>query len=201
MKHKEYTIRYGDTLQSIAGTFYNDAGRWMEIATYNGLEFPYIAEKAGRNVRTIGETLLIPLDADVEQGISTESWLDDFIGEDLELKQDFRSDIYGDLATVTGLQNLAQALDHRFMTERGELLYHPEYGSNLHQLVGRREPFILEMIELEIIETAYQDPRVDHIEIRTIEREGRKVFVECLITIVGQEAPHLVPFNLTVGGR
>ena len=43
-----------------------------------------------------------------------------------------------DLATVTELDNLRQALLLRFMTRQGELamLGHPDYGSRLHELIG-----------------------------------------------------------------
>lgn len=203
MKHKEYTIRYGDTLHVLANAFYNDAGRWREIANYNGLNYPYIIFEGDRlpNVKMLGDTILIPLLGVENRNLPTEQWLDTFIGEDLELKQDFSADIYGDLHSISGLQNLAQALNHRFMTEKGELVYHPEYGSNLHQLIGRREPFIKKLIELEVTETAYQDPRVENIEIRSLQLEGRRVQVDCLITVVGQESPTLVPFSLNMSGR
>lgn len=199
--HREYTIQYGDTLQSLSARFYNDARRWLDIARYNDLDYPYITNTPSGQpkVRTIGDTILIPLDPDVEQRPVVDNWIDEFCGEDFALHNDFGNDIYGDLATVVGLENLALALTHRFETERGELIYHPEYGSNLHMFVGRTEPFINKMIELEILETAYQDPRVEHIEVRFLERSGRKLMVECLITVVGQETPSVVPLNLTLG--
>ena len=43
-----------------------------------------------------------------------------------------------DVQTVSGRENLAQALVNRLLTRRGELtrLGHPKYGSRLHLLVG-----------------------------------------------------------------
>jgi phage baseplate assembly protein W len=43
-----------------------------------------------------------------------------------------------DLATVSELDNLQQALLLRFMTRHGEMtvLGHPDYGSRLHELIG-----------------------------------------------------------------
>jgi phage baseplate assembly protein W len=43
-----------------------------------------------------------------------------------------------DLATLTELDNLEQALLLRFMTRQGELAVfgHPDYGSRLHELIG-----------------------------------------------------------------
>jgi phage baseplate assembly protein W len=44
-----------------------------------------------------------------------------------------------DLATLSELDNLEQALLLRFMTRQGELtlLGHPDYGSRLHELIGQ----------------------------------------------------------------
>ena len=44
----------------------------------------------------------------------------------------------GDLDTVSGRTNMAQAIVNRLLTRRGELskLGHPDYGSRLHELVG-----------------------------------------------------------------
>lgn len=44
-----------------------------------------------------------------------------------------------DLEPVTGLDDLRQALLLRFLTQQGELagLGHPDYGSRLHELIGR----------------------------------------------------------------
>lgn len=41
-----------------------------------------------------------------------------------------------DLATVTGLDSLRQALIQRLLVRRGELSLHPRYGSRLHELRG-----------------------------------------------------------------
>jgi phage baseplate assembly protein W len=44
----------------------------------------------------------------------------------------------GDIATVSGRENLAQALINRLLTRKGDLtrLGHPDYGSRLHSLIG-----------------------------------------------------------------
>lgn len=51
---------------------------------------------------------------------------------------DLRRSVSGDLATVSGHENLVQAILNRLFTHRGELagLGHPRYGSRLHQLIG-----------------------------------------------------------------
>jgi len=65
-----------------------------------------------------------------------------------------------DLETLSGAENLIQALLLRFLTHRGELavLGHPNYGSRLHELIGepntetnrnRAKLFVLEMLQAE----------------------------------------------------
>jgi phage baseplate assembly protein W len=65
-----------------------------------------------------------------------------------------------DFRATTGRDNLAQAIVVRLLTPRGELtaLGHPEYGSRLHELVGRLNTattrnlaklFILESLQAE----------------------------------------------------
>ncbi len=51
---------------------------------------------------------------------------------------DLRRSASGDLATVSGRENLVQAILNRLFTRRGELtgLGHPRYGSRLHLLIG-----------------------------------------------------------------
>jgi phage baseplate assembly protein W len=87
-----------------------------------------------------------------------------------------------DVRTVSGADNLAQAVLIRLLTPVGELeaLGHPEYGSRLHSLVGRTntettrnlaklyilsslalEPRIAEVVELTVEPSAYDRSRVD----------------------------------------
>lgn len=76
---------------------------------------------------------------------------------------DLGATLGGDLATRTGLSNLAQAIVNRLLTRQGELaeLGHPDYGSRLHELVGelnnRRARILAEMY---IREALAQESRV-----------------------------------------
>jgi phage baseplate assembly protein W len=68
-----------------------------------------------------------------------------------------------DLGTVSGTANLAQAILLRLLTPRGELtaLAHPEYGSRLHELIGRQNtPTTRNLIKLFILESLKQEPRI-----------------------------------------
>jgi phage baseplate assembly protein W len=69
----------------------------------------------------------------------------------------------GDVQTVTGRENLVQAIVNRLLTRQGELaqLGHPQYGSRLHQLVGElHNARTRGLAELYIRESLAQEPRV-----------------------------------------
>lgn len=200
MQHREYTIKYGDSLHSLALVFYQDASKWHNIAEYNKLMFPYIIHDINKqmpNVLNIGDKILIPT-GDSTAPIAYGDWLDILCGEDLDLAS---FDVYGDVYSRSGVANMEQAIEHRLCTEKGELKYHPEYGSNLALLVGKQLPYIEKAIELEIIETLYQDDRIEHVEVLDLHRDKTAVLVTLLITLQGQESGTRLDLTLPFGGR
>jgi phage baseplate assembly protein W len=301
---KHYQIHDYDTMQQIAQLFYNNPARWMEIASYNSLDYPYLttdqnyqrdfpatgvvtftadsvvqddrtipkdtlvwvaaANKdityfvkfdtilpAGSasvdveiqcsypgsngnnrafaidstdlsgfsvtnkdpftnglslNVKKTGEYIMIPIDVVPDEIVYTAkdaNYLDLLGGEDFVLNDfyDFVTDAYGDLGSVKGLGNIAQAIKHRLETERGDLPYHPEYGSRLYQLIGRREPFIHKMVGLEIMETTLQDERVENVEINSVTVNQGIIYVDMNVQLIGQTAPQTLRMALFEGGQ
>ena len=72
----------------------------------------------------------------------------------------------GDLATVEGYANLAQAIINRLLTRKGELkkLGHPNYGSRLHTLVGELNNFRIQgRAEIYIRECPAQEKRIQEV--------------------------------------
>jgi phage gp46-like protein len=72
----------------------------------------------------------------------------------------------GDVATVTGRANLAQAIVNRLFTRQGELarLGHSTYGSRLHSLIGERNVIRAQgLAEIYIRESLGQEPRIAEI--------------------------------------
>jgi phage baseplate assembly protein W len=81
-------------------------------------------------------------------------------------KVDLQSSIGGDLQTVSGQANLAQAIINRLLTRRGELtrLGHPNYGSRLHQLIGEvNNNRTRGLAEIYIRECLAQESRIEEI--------------------------------------
>ena len=68
-----------------------------------------------------------------------------------------------DFEPRAGLENLAQAVMLRLLTPRGELaaLGHPEYGSRVHELIGRENTSTQRnLLKLFILEALQNEPRV-----------------------------------------
>jgi phage baseplate assembly protein W len=71
-----------------------------------------------------------------------------------------------DLATVSGVDNISQALLLRLLTARGalELLGHPEYGSRLHTLIGElNNESNRNRAKLYVLEALAQEPRLSRV--------------------------------------
>jgi phage baseplate assembly protein W len=74
------------------------------------------------------------------------------------------TDAAGDLAKLTGRENLAQALLLRLLTPRGALapLGHPAYGSRLGELIGQNKTESLRLLcRAFVLECVRQEPRVE----------------------------------------
>jgi phage baseplate assembly protein W len=77
-----------------------------------------------------------------------------------------------DMGVVSGSQNLAQAVIMRLLTPRGELstLGHPEYGSRLHEFIGRQNTETTRnLIKLHILESLQVEPRIEDLVEVTVE--------------------------------
>ena len=100
-----------------------------------------------------------------------------------------------DLETVSGLENLVQALTLRLLVDRGELagLAHPRYGSRIRDLIG--EPLDrpnLELLRRYVRQELLRDPRVEEVlQVAVTPRDARRDGVDVVArvrAISGQEA-------------
>ncbi|GAA5787153.1 hypothetical protein GCM10007860_33620 [Chitiniphilus shinanonensis] len=93
-----------------------------------------------------------------------------------------------DLETVSGIDNLLQALALRLLVDRGELggLGHPRYGSRIRDLLG--EPLDrpnLELMRRYVRQTLMQDPRVAEVVSVSVQAAGtRRDSVEVLAQVL-----------------
>jgi len=124
--------------------------------------------------------------------------MEELYGTDLKLlvgpRPDYEglsADLYvsskGDLETVSGRENLGQAILHRLLTRRGELsdTGHPNYGSRLHELIGEpNNDRTRDLLRLYAKECITQEARVKDIM-------GISVSVPA-------DNPHIVLLDITV---
>lgn len=196
-----YTIKSGDTIQVIAQKY---GLNWTDIVELNGLTFPYIDTTILNNsyqgvdtVAKLGDSLVIPTQGTAfptkTNGSSQElekyifgADLDIFSYADttsgiinLESEGQLSSDVKGDVKLCEGLSNLRQQLIIRLGTEKGALLLHPEFGSNILKYIGVRiTEELLTKIKLEAQECILSDPRVESISNLQIASNNTSIRVE-----------------------
>lgn len=104
-----------------------------------------------------------------------------------------------DLGLVQGVDNLGQAVLLRLLTPRGELteLAHPDYGSRLHELVGRgNTETTRNLVKLFILESLQQEPRIAKVEEVTVTPSpGRRDRVDVSIRV----KPIAATTSITIG--
>jgi hypothetical protein len=138
--YRAVALRVGDTLERIAQRELGDASQWYDIATLNALAPPWITDDPaqavpGKVLLTAQDTLLVPTSAPVPTGVADAP---DVFGTDCLLSNgQLTATGTGDVATVSGPDNLKQALELALGTRPGELVYHAAYGNRAYLLLGR----------------------------------------------------------------
>lgn len=189
---RSYLVRDGDTLQMIAQVQMGDASRWLEIAVLNDLSHPYITRRGESYPKTVttGDKILLPIE--IVSGRSTEAIVDQsdelLYGSDLLLESsggyggELSVDQYGDLAIASGLASLRQDLRHRLIVPYGSLPYHPEYGSDLSSIIGRKlDTNMIEKATLEVSKVLRSDPRVVDIVDLVVRKIQTGVSISCKV--------------------
>ncbi len=186
-------INYGTFGNTIAGTI-REARRLNTSVGSNVGDFTVTNEQPFNNgtnatVKFTGQVIYIPA-SEGEEDAQIMSNLDTYLtllgGEDLALTidGDLTDDGFGDLATKVGLNNIKEAVKHRFMTERGSIGHHPQYGSNLAELIGRpHTPYLDKLIELDIYETLSYEDRISSVRIIHSEVRGTSIYIKLALTV------------------
>lgn len=155
----------GDSLQLIAARELGDASRWAELISYNNLVPPFITDDpllAGPGVVLTGTQILVPAPSPV---VTTTTDPDAVFEQDIRLASDGELLVDGgDFAVIAGTANLVQAVRNRVQTDRGDLIYHPEYGSNIRRITGTVNGPTAGLLASQYAKSAVQaDPRINRI--------------------------------------
>jgi phage baseplate assembly protein W len=116
-----------------------------------------------------GDTLVLP-DPNTFQQVEDESAeFARLLGSDVEINEKTRKLHWDskkhDFRTVSGVANMHQAIKLRLSTFPGELLYHPAYGNDLLNFVGRKNTALFQALAAGIIHTCLnQDIRIYSVE-------------------------------------
>ncbi|MBV1878730.1 MAG: hypothetical protein KUG79_13900 [Pseudomonadales bacterium] len=110
-----------------------------------------------------------------------------------------------DIPTIGGRDNLRQAVMARLLTPMGELasLGHADFGSRLHELVGRvNTETTRNLMRLYIIESLKKEPRVEKISsitVSTVLRQPGMVSVElAVLPIKSADVITIGPFSFSL---
>lgn len=112
----------------------------------------------------------------------------------------------GDADTVSGRDNLVQAIINRLLTRRGALarLGHPQYGSRLHELVGELNNLRLRALaEVYIRDCLAQETRIEKVRYVTFEPPDRGIDRNVLKVTIGvrpagetEDLTIIIPVNI-----
>ena len=192
-RYIRHVIQDSETLEQISQRHYGDATQWYAIVQYNGLEYPYITNTVEEKLvnveglRTSGDELIIPIEPNILDDSlqrlghnDREAILDLTLGRDLNMSEgedyynryggstevmELSEDGLGDIATVSGVENVKQAVIARLLTPKGSLLLHPDYGSDLNQYMGMRTGYgMVPVIDTEIMRTINSDGRIRNVD-------------------------------------
>ncbi len=198
---KQINIPIDVDLEQIALDELGDPTRWVEIAELNDLNAPYIVQDltdTRSNIKHPGDDLLVP--QNIKVGLSEAprtkeipstvglSEVEKSLGTDLKLTKDQDLDLAnnGDLAVISGAENMAQAIILKLGYEKGELKNHPVLGVGL--IVGKK--FLsLENIRDNMLSTLTQDPRIESISDVALLRDGPALFMSFLVHIKQVDTP------------
>lgn len=190
-------ILVGDSLRRIALRELGDALRWIDLATVNQLRPPYIIDSvnpADRQRATLiyGDSIQIPI-GKVTDSVQLPV---DILGIDCALtKGQLQPNDQGDWALIAAADNLAQALGHRVKTPLGDLLAHPEYGSQIHAILGLKNINVIQIMLIGFTRSALQqDARITGIPYMATSAPGDCICLAAKVMLATQNTP--VDLNL-----
>lgn len=201
------TVSLNDTIFTLAMKYLGDRARWKELVILNDLKAPYIDVNGdGIGILRPNDQIMYPSAAASQSSVvardktGSQTKLESRLGRDLKvvLTGDGVFDLVrsksGDLATVYGIENMTQAVEIKFNTERGELPAHPTFGAKA--AIGRKLT-VNSLVEFNIDArfTLLQDSRIKQVNSFQIVAEGNKQTVKANISLIDADDAVSVSFD------
>lgn len=195
---KQARVEQGDSLRTIAARELGNPLRWTELIALNDLTLPFIVASARSddrlpNTLIWGDVILVPWGSNARAAPTPVSNL----GADINLSDGLLHAPTGDLSVVSGRDNIIQALRHRVMTLKNELVHYPGYGCPARLALGLANgPFMELMASAWVYESLKEEPRVAVIDGVTAASSGDALTVLARVTLVGDNTS--ADFNLVL---
>lgn len=213
---EEVVVQRGDTLMSLAAKYLGDARRWTDIAVLNDLKPPYVSGQACVNLLLgddpalpssigVGTKILVPnykRPAEARPklpvlGVQPDAPADErILGRDFKLTRDANgrfdfevSESGDDLKTVSGVNNLVQAIGQRLSIERGHDVLFKRLG--LERTVGMKLTVVgQEETRFRVARAVLADPRIASVRQSVVESSSPDVVtVDLTAAILGLVEP------------
>jgi hypothetical protein len=181
-----YTVRGGDTLQSIAQSLLGDENLWPHIASAN----PSIGSN---NDLSIGSEIYIPVASSAvletkDSFIVTEDTQRNPYGADIKLDSDGNMVLSesNDVSLINGVPNVLQSVDVRLKTQAGSLLKQTAFG-----LIGGAgmagTPSAISYVQMNLKNSLIQDPRIVDVTNINVGFERDTMKITANIKLVGMD--------------
>lgn len=184
--------RRGDTLQLIAYRELGDATEWARLAWFNDLVAPFITDdetEASDRVLLTGTPIKVPSTVAESELVNSEAanvLLTDCLLAKGRLTIDSAT---GDIAVVSGRDNLKQALANRISTDPGELIYHPTYGCKIQRRKGVKNTAVSLLLgRMDVQEALAQEPRLKRINKITTTASGDVLSAQADVTPISGDS-------------
>lgn len=166
-----------DTLQQIAFREMGNANLWVDLVQLNELRPPFITNDpdlivpgvllAGNPIKVLVPAPFVTSTQDPDDIFLTDAVLSNKM---LDATKD------GDLLLVSGIPNLRQALNHALVTERGDLSFHPRYGSMIPRIIGEVSSPVATLMAADYAKSVVgSDPRISSVIESKAAADGDKI--------------------------
>ena len=186
---QKYSIPLRCTVPSSFGNVMEDTITEVgdNTAQLSGIQFLSIRNESkfsgGRplDVLTVGDAIYIPTESSEVAPEDATVMLNIMSGEDivLDVSGNLIIENGGDLASSYGYDNIKYAVTARLKTEFGDLLHHPEYGTNFQELIGKPNLANREnLMEIAIYRSLVQETRITEVSVDSLVVEGTSIFLD-----------------------